>query len=71
MVVLGVVASVVVVGGTGPAAGQKSGEGASLPTCFLSSHKGFKESQLSVIHRSHGKSNNNVHLLTISTHPIP
>ena len=46
MVVLGVVASVVVVGGTGPAAGQKSGEGASLPDCFLSSHKGFKESQL-------------------------
>jgi hypothetical protein len=28
VVVLGVVASVVVVGGTGPAAGQKSGEGA-------------------------------------------
>ncbi len=33
----GVVASVVM-GGTGPAAGQKSGEGASLPA-YLSSHK--------------------------------
>ncbi len=39
VVVLGAVASVVVVGGT---AGQNSGEGASVTACCLSSHTGAK-----------------------------
>jgi len=53
-VVVTTVASVVVeagvVGGTGPASGQKSGDGASL-LAYLSSHKDFKVVSHSVIHR--------------------